>query len=55
MGKYYHIKWQGNIVILLQGIFRLRIPNGRVFKINNYFCMIFDRFIKIFHAPSSLR
>ena len=26
---------------------------GRVFKIHNFFCMIFDIFIKNFHAPAS--
>ena len=25
------------------------LPFGRVFKIHNFFCMIFDRFIKIFY------
>ena len=28
-------------------------PLGRVFKIRDFSCMIFDRFIKIFHAPTS--
>lgn len=28
---------------------------GRVFKIHNFFCMIFDRFIKNFHALVSPR
>ena len=28
-------------------------PLGWVFKIHDFFCTIFDRFIKIFHAPAS--